>query len=366
MGLRSTRPPFEAILLRDARRLVLGRCIGKGSHSAVFAGTLHQPHGIRRRVAVKVWDGARDDDWRAVRAAAQRAACIRHPNVAETYEFGVLEGRPILVCEVIDGVPLSTLLLSHARRRRRVPLDLALFIGVEVAEALLGAARATDPEGERVAVCHLDLSPREVLLTWSGEVKVTDFGLAAAKTYASGVRDGADIVSRLETVSPEMASGLAGDARSDVFSMGLLLRQMLVGPRFSDGTSAEEALSLARQGYVESQWYHPHLPNELVALMTRALEPEPSDRFADTAPMAFELRRIALSLGVADGRIFLKRALESEREEKTETSVDVQRALPAHSTMVPAPGSETIPELETHEPWSAPAEHRTKRTSRRR
>lgn len=290
--------------------------------STVYRAVLEGPFDIQRAVAVKIFDPLASDDEGAVlhtlTQAARDAACIHHPNVVALYELGLASpGQPFAILELVEGRPLSALIDSCARacdgnsheRAGRLPLDVALFIGLEIAEALAGARLSRTPGGVQLGVVHGELSSSDVLLSWAGEVKVTDFGFAVAARASSSVRSVHALARRMRSLAPEVARGGEGDARSDVFSLGITLRELLVGPRFPRGMSDSQALASARDGIVHSSVFEPQLSQELRALLARALEREPGRRFPHAGVFAYELRRIALAMGVSDGRSFLRNAM---------------------------------------------------------
>lgn len=343
MGLPTplTPPPFDAVKLMDGRRVQLGRALGRGSMGTVYRGTVESGYGVHRPVALKLFSVIASDDQEIViqglARAAQRVACIRHPNVAQVYDFGTTELQPYIVSELVDGMSLRELVDLHATRGRRLSLDLALFIALEIAEGLGGARLGRDAAGLQMGMVHADLSTREVLLSWFGEVKITDFELSCARQASSSVRRLSQLARRADTMAPEVACGMPGDARSDVFSLGIVLREMLVGPRFSKDTGDAEALGFARQGVVHESWLKPHLPEELTRIMQRAIAPEPSERYPQAAAMAYDLRRVALTLGVGDGRVFLRSALQAEREERSDATVEHPSGARARSSPKPPP-----------------------------
>lgn len=296
------------------RIVTLGDTIGRGASASVYRGTIEGPFRLRRAVAVKVFDVLPSEHREAVLGAiarvARRAAFVRHPNVAAIYDLGFVgNAQPVVVSELVDGPSLAALVDAYAAANRRFPPDLALFIACEIVEAFTGARDALTPEGERVHLVHLGVSARDVLLSQAGEVKLTDFGVAAALQPGSGVRSLRALVRRAATLAPEVARGEAADARSDVFAVGIVLREMLVGRRFPADIPEGEALRLARDGYVDTPMFEPKLPEALSAVIRRALEVDPRDRWPHVATMGFELRRVCLSMGVGDARVFLRSAL---------------------------------------------------------
>lgn len=313
------RSDFE---LEDGRRLELLGPIGSGSASAVYRGVIESTNGLRRNVAAKVFGVIATDDAdsvsSAIASAAQRGALIQHPNVVQTFDYLVYQGQPLLLLELVEGVNLGVLMDRYAERRTRMPLDLALFIALEAAEGLSGARGTRGIDGMQLGLMHLALTPREILLSWRGEVKVEGFGLDVARVGTSSVRTLRGVAGRARMMSPEVACGLPADARADVFSLGMLLRELLVGPRFPQGISNAESIRLAREGFVQPITFAPDLPPDLVQTMNRAIAVETEGRHPNASAMVYELRRIALSLGVGDLRFFLRRTLDRELKDGLE------------------------------------------------
>jgi serine/threonine-protein kinase len=307
---------LEHVDLGGGRRVRVVQRLGKGSVSAVYRCVLESPYGVEKAVALKVFDSVASDEaehvFRLLRDTAARGACVRHPNVVEIHEVGFLRQQAYFVEELVDGVGLHALLERWATRGRRMPLDLALFIATEVAEGLNGARVAKGPEGMQLGVLHGGLTPRDILLSWRGEVKVSDFEISTARAASSSVRSLSSVASRAATMAPEVAQGLPGDARADVFALGVILREMIVGPRFPGGVTNAQALELARDGYVHPIALGPHLPHELQYILGRALALDPADRYPNASRLAYDLQRVTLSMGVGDGRWFLRRALDHE------------------------------------------------------
>ena len=295
--------PIPVIVHRGERRLVMGACLGRGCQGAVHIARLEQRVGgevMARPVAVRVVSGGVDFD--EIGRAVRRAATVIHPNVVQVTDCFVVGNIPYIVQELIEGMSLAAFLARWQDSRRRLPLEQALFIACEVAEGLAGA---------RAAMTHHDLSARQVLLSWHGEVKVGDFGRReTGDLVSSGIRrTESDLRTRVVHLSPEVARGARGDARSDVFSLGVLMHEMLFGPRFPPELDTRDVLELVRDGVVRPPVIAPMLPAGIHDIVARALEPDPRERQAHAGVIAYDLRREALALGVGDGRVFLRTAL---------------------------------------------------------
>jgi len=298
------------------RELELETSIASGASAAVWRARLRSAHDVLRPVAVKIWKPTATEEHEhmldALVAATRRVACVKHPNVVETYECGEWNGHPYLVMELVEGATLQAMHGAYRRTGRRMPLDLALFVATEVAEGLSGARLARDADGVALGVVHGALGMRDVLLSVRGEVKVVDFETCLLGSASSSVRSLRAIAGRIIGMAPEVAHGSPPDARADVFSLGVLLRELLVGPRFPSPLSQADALALAREGYVEPLTFQPHLPRGLAEVLERSLEVDPGQRYANASRLAYDLRREAMFLGVGDGRAFLRGALARE------------------------------------------------------
>ena len=288
-----------SIAIPGNRQLVIGAPIGRGSRAVVHLARL-EGDVLARPVAVKVFEpGAETEE---ILRPVRRAALIQHPNVVQITDAFVSGPSVHVILELVDGMSLQGFMERWQLARRRMPLEMVLFIACEIAEGLSGA--------RQTSMSHHDLGPRQVQLSWHGEVKVGDFGRHATGDVASGVRRaGSDVRTRVSHLAPEVARGARGDARSDVFSLGVLLHEMLYGPRFARVEDTDEVLDLTRQGIVPRPVLAPVLPEGVEDILSRALEVDPRARQPHAGVVAYDLRREALKLGVGDARVFLRTAL---------------------------------------------------------
>jgi len=338
MAFRSQVPQSrqEVIDLGAGRSVRLGAVLGKGSSSTVYRSELIGTNGVRRKVAAKVFSAVSSDEseqvFESLIKTAQRTACVDHPNVVQILECVDWRGQPCVITELVDGISLADLQYQYASSNRRMPLDLALFIAAEVAEALAGARVARGPDGYQLGMLHHSIGAREVLLSWRGEVKIGDFEMTNARAASSSIRSLRQLAARAAAMAPESAQGVESDARSDVFAFGVLLYELLIGPRFPANISNQEAMKLARDGYVQPQTFKPNLPQGAVAIIQRCLEVNPELRYPNAVSLAYDLRRVILALGVGDGRYFLRRTLEHEFAERADPGTsELPLAMPVKS-----------------------------------
>ena len=212
---------------------------------------------------------------------AKLAARLAHPNVVQTFEASRDEDRYLLAMEYLDGQPLSALIHRLAGDTTRVmPLSMHIHILCEILSGLHYAHELRDYDGTRLRVVHRDISPQNVFLTYHGEVKVVDFGVAKAANAANSTAPGV-FVGKFAYAAPEQILGRPVDARTDVFAVGVMLWQAIAERRFSTASPTPESFRGRAEG-VEPRIRAvvPDVDPELADICDRALEVDPDKRFA--------------------------------------------------------------------------------------
>jgi serine/threonine protein kinase len=194
--------------------------------------------------------------------------------------------------EHVHGKDLRTILKRAKERGLRIPLDLSVLIVSKVCSALEYAHRKRDEQGEALKIVHRDISPQNILISFEGEVKLTDFGIAKATSKATSTDRGA-LRGKLLYMSPEQASGHPMDRRSDVFSLGVVFYEMITDTKPFLGSSEKGILEMVRDCRVEPpRSLNPKIPESLEKVVTKALEKDPERRYQDASEMYRGLERV--------------------------------------------------------------------------
>jgi len=217
---------------------------------------------------------------------ARLTARLDHPGIVAARDVGCADGSPFIVLEYVAGVDLGAVLRRERERARRLPVSISAHVARQVALALDYAHRLRDRDGRPLGVVHRDVSPRNVLLAFAGEVKLIDFGIARAGARGRGGDDGV-LRGKVSYMSPEHARGAPVEPRSDVFALGAVLHEMLAGARLFRGETDLHVLERIRAAEVAPPSVsNPEVPASLDAAVLRALAREPADRFPSAGALA--------------------------------------------------------------------------------
>jgi len=276
--------------------------IGAGGMGEVFRAEMRGPDGFSRIVVVKRMLPDLVAEPEAVTMfvdEARIAARLVHPNIVPVYDFGKVGSRYFLVMEYVTGCDVSKLLAYLADQKQQMPAGVAVAIMAAVLEGLAFAHDLRGTDGELLGLVHRDIAPSNVLLGTSGEIKLTDFGIAKTRERLEHTRAGV-IKGKHHYMSPEQASGKSVDARSDLFSLGVVLYRLIVGSRPFRGSTAEEILSNIRAGnYPRPEPVNPEVGSRLGDVLVRALQTRPEDRFQT----AGEFRQTLIAAAALDSVI---------------------------------------------------------------
>jgi eukaryotic-like serine/threonine-protein kinase len=230
---------------------------------------------------------------------AKLAARLNHANVVQVFDLGRSEGVLFIAMDYVDGFDLNELLRRCARSKTPLPIPFALLIVIEALRGLDYAHRRADDSGAPMGIVHRDVSPSNVLISFDGEIKLCDFGIARANDMADVLPEDA-IKGKAGYMSPEQARGEPIDARSDVFAAGIILWELLAGRKlYKVADKGPSLLQLARAAQVPSLVTR-SLPSEsqLHSIVSRALTADRDQRFPSAQAMLK-----ALETFVADAKL---------------------------------------------------------------
>lgn len=212
---------------------------------------------------------------------AKISVSLQHANLVQIYDFGKIRDNYFIAMEWVDGKDVKQILKKLAERRKLLPEEFAVFIAHEVCKGLDYAHKKTDLQGRPLGIVHRDMSPSNVLLSYSGEVKIADFGIAKAEMSQYDTKDGV-LKGKFEYMSPEQARGDNVTQQSDLFSIGIILYEMLTGRRLFKTDSEIKTLEKIKAVDIKPpSALNPSIPARLDDIVMRALTRDPKDRFAD-------------------------------------------------------------------------------------
>ena len=261
--------------------------VGAGGMGTVYRA---RDARLRRSVAIKVIAGVAEPDLvRRFETEALAASALNHPNIITVYEFGVHEGRNYLVTEFIEGQTLR-----ERMRRGPLPVDEALNLAVQIVSALEAAHAAS--------LIHRDVKPENVMIRPDGYVKVVDFGLAKVEASASAVSNNTTvalstqpgiILGTLGYMAPEQVRGLPVDGRADVWSLGVVLHEMISGRSpFAGPTASDVIASVLERQPPLLQTDASTVPSELERIVRKCLAKDRNDRYQTMRDLSIDLRQL--------------------------------------------------------------------------
>ncbi len=223
---------------------------------------------------------------------AKLVAGLTHPNIVQIFDLGRIGRSYFIAMEYVHGRDLRTIHKRAKERGVRLPLDLSVLVVSRVCAALEFAHRKKDERGQPLQIVHRDVSPQNVLISFEGDVKLTDFGIAKAQSKAS-ITDRGSLRGKLLYMSPEQASGKSIDRRSDLFALGIVLYELVTGERPFGADSERSILEAIRECRVRPpRALNPRIPDRIEAMVMKALERDPDDRYQDAAEMLRDLERV--------------------------------------------------------------------------
>ncbi len=292
---------------------VIEEHIATGGMADVYKARMMGMEGFQKTVAIKRILGNLTDSDEFVRMfidEAKLAAQLNHNNIIHIYDLGKVDRSHYIAMEYIEGHDLRSILEMCRQRDVKMPIELALHVTNLMASALDYAHKKHDFEDRALGLVHRDVSPQNVLISFDGDVKLCDFGIAKAASKASQTRSGA-LKGKLQYMSPEQAWGKDIDHRSDIFSLGLVLFEMLTNEKVFSGTSELSVLEQVRDPIITApSMKNADVDSEVDRILFLALNAERDERYQSAEDLQRDLEKVMRNKGWSADRSNLVAFLE--------------------------------------------------------
>ena len=279
-----------------------------GGMAEIFKAKSSGLGGFEKLLAIKRLHPrySEDDDFvRMLVDEAKIAVELNHQNICQIFDLGRCNDQVYIAMEYLDGRDLYQLLKRQAELGRLMPIEVAVFIATEICTGLDYAHRKKTSSGADLNIIHRDISPQNIIVTWEGEVKIVDFGIAKASLRAIETASGV-IKGKFYYMSPEQARGDSVDARTDIFSMGIVLYELLTGTVMYGGDNDVTLLSRVRRADISPPtMIRDDIPLELERIVMKALARDRSRRYQSAHQMRMALTSFLYSLGKPFSRVQL-------------------------------------------------------------
>jgi len=263
--------------------------LGVGGMADVFLTVAHGLQGVNKLVVVKRLRNAED---RALTEMfldeARLGARLNHPNIVHTYEVGEIHGEYFIAMEYLDGQPLSAVLRTLETRCEGLPEPLVAFIAIQVLKGLQYAHEFCDFDGAPLGVVHRDVSPHNLFVTYGGEIKLLDFGIAKATLNATHTEDGV-LKGKVRYMAPEQAMQTELDRRVDIYAFGVVLWEMLARRSLFTGSALSILTRIVNEDIPAVRGVRPDVSPSLEAIALKACRRERESRYSTAEEMRLDI-----------------------------------------------------------------------------
>ncbi len=313
-GVGAPRDPIGAMAVRPFGKYFLVRKLAEGGMAEIFLAKQVGVEGFEKNVVIKrmLQHLSSVPDFVAMFLdEARLAARLSHPNIVTITDLGHADGCYYITMEYLAGEDFSTMLRTSARRREYVPLNISLRVLAEASRGLDFAHSFTDSQGKPLNIVHRDISPSNIFVTYTGQVKVLDFGIAKAESRVTNTTAGV-VKGKYMYMAPEQARSGNVDRRADVFSLGVSLYEAVTNVRpFARDNDLAILNAVLQCDYKAPRLVRPDLPVELEATVQKALLMDPARRFQTAADLAAELERFLAATTSGSGGTALSTFMHS-------------------------------------------------------
>jgi eukaryotic-like serine/threonine-protein kinase len=335
----------------------LTELIAVGGMAEVFLARSFGAEGFEKRLVIKKIAPALANNQRFVQMfvhEAKLSVALNHPNIVQVFDLGRVGSEPYMAMEYIHGRDLTQTLRVIRRNGEQLDVGLAVFIAGKVLRGLGYAHARTGPDGRQLHIVHRDVSPHNIVVSFEGDVKLVDFGIARlvgeSLSEADPVQAGRPGGGKFAYMSPEQARGQAVDRRSDLFSLAVVLYEMLAGKRLFANDDPDEKLRQVMECVIpDVRPLHAGVPDELWGILRRALSRDPAARFQDAGAFEEELRALAFAKGWrADERRLAELMVRAWGDEAASASANSAIDLLAEDLIAMHTGVDPAPDASSH------------------
>ncbi len=280
---------------------------------------------------------------------AKLAALLHHENIIQIYDFGSMDDQYFIAMEYLFGKDLRTITRTARKKDLALGMENILYIVSRICDGLDYSHNLKDLQGKPLKIIHRDINPQNILITYEGQVKIIDFGIAKAASHNTKTRENL-IKGKLAYMSPEQANGQQIDHRSDIFSTGIILYELLAARRMFTGETMQ-VLSLVRDAqYDPPEEVIADLPSKLNAILRQALAKDPDDRYQSASEMLADIEEFMFELSLRpNARSFAGYMKELFEEEYAEEELALWAKTKIYEAGEQEPENEPVAEEGTYE-----------------
>ena len=268
------------------------RKIFEGGMGVVYEAEQRGARNFVKRVAIKVIRANYASQKTFIEnfiGEAKLVADLIHTNIVQTYHLGEANGVCFIAMELIRGVNLEQFAQQLAEKRKQLPLELAVFITSRIARGLAYAHAKAGADGKTLGIVHRDVSFKNIMIAFEGDVKLTDFGIAKARGFLTD-QEGEVVAGKADYMSPEQADFQVTDKRSDLFSAGVVLGNLVLGHNIFKGPTAEESRQrILKQAIPDFRTLDSRVDDRLNTILQRCLTRDLTKRFTNADELMYEL-----------------------------------------------------------------------------
>ena len=273
-------------------RYEIVRKIFEGGMGIIYEAEQHGARDFVKRVAIKVVRQSYANQQQFIEnfvGEAKLVADLIHTNIVQTYHLGEAKGIYFIAMELIRGVNLEQFAEQLREKHRVLPVEIAVFIASRVCRGLAYAHAKSDKDGKPLGLVHRDVSFKNIMIAFEGDVKLTDFGIAKAKGFLID-NEGEVVAGKADYMSPEQADFQITDKRSDLFSLGVVLAHLLLGRNVFKGSTPEDSRkNVMNMAIPDFRTLDSRIDARLNEILSKALVRDLSKRYADASEMLYDL-----------------------------------------------------------------------------